>query len=174
MSLPLRGLHNRFLPMAGAAFFAAAFAFAALAALAFFRLAASFALAAADNFRLAFGTGAAAAVLDPRRNFAHLALCALAIRLRAAALNILRLLVGASDAAVCVAPGNMARSSAICESIRTFCCSNPAMAAVMISGVNLDVGNLFLSHPHLHTSLEWQRVTRKRATGWAPCTSAEP
>jgi hypothetical protein len=148
--------------LARAAFFAASLAFAALAALAFFRLAASLALAAADNFLLAFGAGAAV-VPDPPLSFAHLAFCASAIRLRAAALSPLRLLVRPSDATVSAdAPGSIARSSAICESIRTFCCSNPAIAAVMISGVSLDIG-IVLSRSYLHTGIGMAALPKKNA-----------
>jgi hypothetical protein len=86
-------------------FFAASFAFAALAARAFFRFAASFAFAAAESFRFALGTsaGAGAAGSDSPLILAHLAFCARAIFRRTAALNFLRFPVGVR-AALCRPP----------------------------------------------------------------------
>ena len=110
--------------------FAASARFAALAARAFAR--------ALLSFRFGFdvaGAGGSAAFLEA----AHLFRCASAIAFRPAALIFrrLRLPVGTSDVVVDSAgpPESMARSSAICVSIRSFCCSKPTMAALMISGV---------------------------------------
>jgi hypothetical protein len=95
-------------------------AFAAFAALAFFRFATSAAFVAADSFRFAFGaatrTGAGDGGSDSPRILAHLAFCATAIFLRAAAENFLRVLGVASGAATLdstESPDNIARSSAI-------------------------------------------------------------
>ena len=79
---------------AGAAFLAAAFAFAALAALAFLRFATSFAFAAAVSLRFGFvGSGVAAS--DCPLTAAHLLCCASAIALLPAALTFRRLRGGA-------------------------------------------------------------------------------
>lgn len=126
-------------------FFAAAFAFAALAALARFRFATSFAFAAAESFRFGLdaAVGAVAGGSAPRRIFSHLAFCAWAILLRAAALNFLRLPVGASGVAAVVSagpPDNMARSSRIWASIWSFWDSKPSMAAAMSCGVSFSFG----------------------------------
>src|ERR1017187_10177447 len=67
---------------------------------------------------------------------AHLLRCASPMRFRAAALILRRLgFVGSGvGEAVCAGPpGSRARSSAICVSIWSLCCSKPTMAAVMIS-----------------------------------------
>ena len=133
----------------GAAFLTAIFAFAAFAALAFFRLATSLAFAAAESFRFGFvGSAAAWVGSDSPRILAHLAFCARAIVLRAEA-ETLRLPVGGCGVAASVGPPvNRLRSSAICVSIRSLCCSKPTMAAWMISFVSCfgmcDVLSLFL------------------------------
>src|ERR1035438_1059036 len=124
----------------GAAFLAAALAFAALAALAFFRFATSLAFAAAESFLFGLGAGAGADGSTWTLDAAHLFRCASAIAFRPAALIFrrLRLPVGTSDVAAGSAgpPEVMARSSAIWASMRNFCCSKPSMAAEIISGVS--------------------------------------
>src|ERR1039458_6210745 len=66
------------------------------------------------------------------------------MRLRADAENFRRLVVGGSGVVAGVGlvepPYNMARSSAICVSMWSCCCSKPTMAALMISGVSFCVG----------------------------------
>ena len=103
---------------AGAAFLAAAFAFAALPALAFLRFATSLAFAAAESFRLGFSGSEAAGADSPDspRTFAHRRCWASRIRRIAEAENFRRLRPGASGVAAvsAVPPGSMARSSAIC------------------------------------------------------------
>ena len=122
------------------AFFAAAFAFAALAALAFFKFATSFAFAAAESFRFGFG-GSGVAASAWTLEAAHLLRCASAIAFRPAALIFRRLrLVGSGVAADSAGPDSMDRSSAIWPSIRRFCDSKPSMAAAIIWSVSLCVG----------------------------------
>src|SRR5262249_2394120 len=88
------------------------------------------------SFRRRWG-GCAAADSDAPLMAAHLLRCASAIRFRPAALIVERLVVWRAAAAVGCRPLSMARSSAICESIRCFCASKPSMAAVMISGFSV-------------------------------------
>jgi hypothetical protein len=137
---------------ADAVFFVAAdFAFAALAALAFFRFAASVAFAAADSFRLGLGAGACAGGSASPLILAHRSRWASLIRFMAAALN-LRLVgfAGAWSASVSEVPVSIARSSAICASIRCFCASKPTMAASMIVFVSLPVGISMVPVPLNH------------------------
>ena len=72
------------------------------------------------------------------RTFAHLARCAAAIFVRAAALILLRLRGVGSEAAGASGekPGSSVRSSAISPSICSLRCSNPSMAALAISSVS--------------------------------------
>jgi hypothetical protein len=86
---------------------------------------------------LSLRLGAFAAVADPpaANLFAspHRLRCAAAIRPRALALMVLRF-SGAEDDTVSVpGPDRLARSSAICASMRTFWASKPSIAALMIS-----------------------------------------
>ena len=122
-------------------FLAAGFGFAVavfFAAHRFFNAATIAALPALLSFRLGFEGVVVAdgAGLDSPRIFAHRRCWASFIRRRAAAENFLRLRIGASGVAAAVdllPPSTMARSSAICWSIRVFYNSKPSMAAVMIS-----------------------------------------
>lgn len=84
------------------------------------------------------GSGVEADAGSSPLSLAHLAFCAKAIFWRAAALNRFRLGAAVSGVvAVSVEPPwSMALSSAIWASICTFCCSNPAIAALIISGVS--------------------------------------
>jgi hypothetical protein len=128
---------------AGAVFFAVADVPAFFAAAwRFFRAATILARPSALNFRFGFFVSAAGADgSDSPRVLDHLARCANAIFLRAAALNF-RFGGAVSDVAVVDSaelPDSIARSSAICVSIRVFCDSKPSMAALMISGVSLGV-----------------------------------
>jgi hypothetical protein len=116
---------------------------ARFAAQRFFNAATIAALPAVLSFR--FGLGASGATGDDGTDFflasAHRFRWASPIRFRAAAL-MRRLPFGPSGvAAVAVGvPVNIWRSSAIWASIRSFCCSKPSTAALMISGVSLWVG----------------------------------
>ncbi len=107
----------------------------------FFNAATMFALPALLSFRFAFGASgiAGAGDSDSPRILAHRSCWASFMRRRAAAENSRRLIVGASGVAAGVGlagpPFNMARSSAICVSIRSFSCSKPTMAALIIWGV---------------------------------------
>jgi hypothetical protein len=99
-------------------------------------------LPAALSFRFGFDGSIAAGAdgSDSPFSFAHLAFCPRAIR-RLAAAEILRFSAGAFGVASAPAepPFSMERSSAICVSIRSFSCSKPVMAALIISGVRLVV-----------------------------------
>src|ERR1035437_10094301 len=89
---------------------------------------------------LRFGLGAFGATGDEVfLDSAHLFRWASPMRFRAAALIFRRLPCGPPGAAAVAVgpPGSMARSSAIWASIRSFCCSKPSTAAVMISAVSL-------------------------------------
>jgi hypothetical protein len=122
-----------------AVFFAAVFTAAAFfAAHRFFRAATIAFRPAAESLRFGLeGSDVAGAggsdsprILAPRRSWPCF------IRRRVAAENFFRLPV-AGFGIVAGPPGSMARSSAICASVRSFCCSKPTMAAVMISFVSL-------------------------------------
>jgi hypothetical protein len=120
--------------------FAASARFAALAARAFARFATNTAFRALLSLRFGFdvvGAGGSAAFLEA----AHRLRWASPIAFLPAALIFrrLRLPVGAFGVAAVVGfvfPSSIARSSAICVSMCVFCCSNPAIAAEMISGVS--------------------------------------
>lgn len=141
------------------AFTAAFLAGAFLGAGAAFLAVADFALAASARFRAhrflvaamilfnpsslirRFGgdalAGAGVDGCDCPRNLAHLAFCAKAIFRRAPALILLRFGEAVSEVAAGVPPpDSMDRSSAMRVSISRFWCSNPAIAAVMISEVS--------------------------------------
>ena len=110
----------------------------------------------ADPLRFdAFAADLACPGPDSPRNFAHLALCAAAILLRAAALIFRRLRgVGSEAGAACgESPLSSVRSSAISPSNCSMRCSKPSMAAMIISSVSFFGMFVETSFQYICTSL---------------------
>jgi hypothetical protein len=112
--------------------------FAALIAAHLFFAASEIALRPAALIFRFFGFAATPCVgSEPCLSFVYLARCARAILLLTAALRFFRGFAVSVEAVACVRPpSNMLRISAIRESMWSFCTSNPAIAAMMISGVS--------------------------------------
>lgn len=77
--------------------------------------------------------------------------------LRVAALILRRGCFAGTEAGVAGEPDRMARSSAICSSIRRFCASKPSIAASIISFVSLE-------GIHSHSDME---MIRRLLGDWA-------